>query len=207
MHSLRRWRWRRRILLLLARTPRNLDHVLHRRSRVRPARVHLCLHNAGMVAGSPQTRSATDKARCCLCELLPASMTARPVCSYAHGFATRFRRSLSSSSSAAHVGSFLPYLAPTAAGPPARSRVCAPPQCGLRARLPPVAAAMFSVAATRTRSRSTSMDSSVSPSATWTGLRPQHHDVVAGNAFQAPCQSVFIGSATSMVKKGIDSFP
>lgn len=78
MHSLRRWRWRRRILLLLARTPRNLDHVLHRRSRVRPARVHLCLHNAGMVAGSPQTRSATDKARCCLCELLPASMTARP---------------------------------------------------------------------------------------------------------------------------------
>nr|CAB3499454.1 unnamed protein product [Digitaria exilis] len=97
-------------------------------------------------------------------------MAARPVCSYSLRLATRAPRSLSSSSSTAHVGS--PAI------PGADHRTASFPLSSMRAAsawLPRSAAAraaaMSSVAVTRTRSRSTSMDTSASsPSATCHGL-------------------------------------
>ncbi|PVH31655.1 hypothetical protein PAHAL_9G203200 [Panicum hallii] len=128
------------------------------------------------LAPRPRTRSpncagrtATDKARCCLCELMPASMAARPVCSYSIRFAARAPRSLSSSSSAAHVGS------PAIPGADRRTASCSPSSMRAASAFSPRsaaarAAAISSVAVTRTRSRSTSMDSSASPSGISGGL-------------------------------------
>nr|CAB3494499.1 unnamed protein product [Digitaria exilis] len=97
-------------------------------------------------------------------------MAARPVCSYSLRLATRAPRSLSSSSSTEHVGSpAIPGADHHTASFPLSSMraasACSPRSAAARA------AAMSSVAVTRTRSRSTSMDTwASSPSATSHGL-------------------------------------
>ncbi|KAF2907063.1 hypothetical protein DAI22_12g067500 [Oryza sativa Japonica Group] len=92
--------------------------------------------------------SCTDEARCCPCELMPASTHARPVCAYSRSSATRSLSSRSSATSAAHMAS------PDAAGADLLSA------SRLASRILAASPAMSSAASRRTRSRSssTSMD-------------------------------------------------
>nr|CAB3474836.1 unnamed protein product [Digitaria exilis] len=101
--------------------------------------------------GAAHPKSCTVAARCCACELMPASRHARPVCSYSRRSATR---ALSSATSAAHLAS----PASTAFAAEAsrrRSSICAAFACSPRSAAA-FAAAMSSAASTRNRSRATS---------------------------------------------------